>query len=198
MKSVSSIIESIIVGGGTLIYFIMMFHFVFEIDADTIEIVVDYLYWDEYGWIFLFPLLSLLVTLGIVMEHFSFALFWFWENNLRKSIQPIGKSPDAPLTNNFFYELRSYLFTSSNAQELAKVQNFLRSKIRIVRGSCINALLIFMLLIYREMSIDVFEPLIVPGIIISGLIFMGTLFSWYMLVIHELKWMEGFNETLLR
>ncbi len=198
MKSGNIFIESLIVGGGTFIFLVLLFYFIFEIDSSSLEEFSDYMEWRTYGWLFVIPTVGVLSILGIITEHLSFVLFWFWENSLRKSIQPIGSEPGMPRNTKFFYELRAYLFTSDNAFELARVQNFLRSKIRITRGWCLNALLILSILIYRELSLDTFEPLIVPSIIIVGLIFMGTLFSWYMLVIHELKWLEGFNETLLR
>ncbi len=198
MKAGNIIIEALVVGAGTFIFLILLFYFIFEVDASALEEFSEYMEWSTYGWLFVFPILGIITVLGIITEHLSFVLFWFWENSLRKSIQPIGSDPDALRNNKFFYELRAYLFTSQNAVELAQVQNFLRTKIRIMRGWCLNSILMLAILIYRELSLDTFEPLIVPGIIVVGLVFMGSLFSWYMLVIHELKWLEGFNETLLR
>lgn len=198
MKSGFVFLESLVVGTGTFLFLVLCMYLVFGVDATALEEVSEFLYWDMYGWMLLAPLVGVICILGIITEHLSFAVFWPWENLLRRSIQPLGASEDQPLSKTFFYELRAYLFTSQEASELARMYHYLRAKINIARGSSINALCIFALLIYQEINLEGFHPLLMPGILLSGLIFIGGLFTWYLLVTHELRWIERYNEILLK
>lgn len=198
MKSGFVFLESLLVGTGTFLFLVLLLHMIFGIDSMALEQVTDFLYWDVYGWIMFIPLIGVICMLGIITEHLSFAIFWPWENLLRRAIQPIGANKDQPLNKTFFYELRAYLFTSRDAAELARMYHYIRIKINIARGSTVNALFIFALLIHQEINLEGFHPLIMPGIILSGLFFLGGLFTWYLLVTHELRWIERYNEILLK
>ncbi len=198
MKSGFVFLESLVVGTGTFLFLVLLLYMVFEIDAFALEGVSEFMSWDMYGWILLPPLVGFICILGIITEHLSFVVFWPWENLLRRSIQPMGATEDQPPSKTFFYELRAYMFTSTDAAELARMYHYLRVKINIARGSALNALFIFGLLTYTEMQIEGFHPLLMPGILLSGLIFLGGLFTWYLLVTHELRWVERYNEILLK
>jgi len=130
----------LVVGTGSFLFLFLLFYLVFEVDANSLENVAEFLQWNVYGWVMLAPSVGCICILGIITEHLSFVVFWPWENLLRRSIQPMGAMEGQPLSKSFFYELRAYLFTSQDAAELARMYHYIRVKINLARGTAVNTL----------------------------------------------------------
>lgn len=198
MKSNHLFLESLIIGSGTVLFLILALFVVFEFDSSYVDQIEYYLYWSDTGWLFLFPLLGWIVISGLIMESFSYLVFYFWERGLHKTIQPIALPENAPPNKAYYFELRNYLFSNGKASDLVNEYQRLQSKIRISRSWVMNALLITLILILRESRAEVFEPYTVPGILIAGLILVGALFAWFTAVGEEIRLLEKYNETLLQ
>ena len=199
MKPLYSLIESLVIGTGALLFLILAILTVLNINENYWDDIDRWIIWSEQGWLLFLPLFAVTYILGVIMDRFAFVVFVFWENGLRRAIQSLViPSPDQLPSKNYYYDLRTYLHANGNASDLVNQYQFIRSKIRISRAWAINGFLIMITLIIRETQTTEFEAFTVPVILLSGIIMVGSLFSWYISVNNELKWLEKYNETLLR
>lgn len=198
MKSGYLFLESIIIGSGSFLIVLLTLLLIFEVDISFVGEFSNLLLLSEWGWIMVGPLIGIVFILGLITERITYLPYSSWENHLYKSIQPIGAPVNLKADSKYYYELITYIYSNVQSQEMARLISYLDSKIRICRSWSIISILLMILLIIEESRLEDFHPLLIPGIVIAGILMLGSLVAWFISVNDKIKCLEKFNETLLK
>ncbi len=195
MRSVSSWVEYLVIGGGSAIAFVLVLLIFFEVKlfpaegSEALSYVVE-----EAPWLGIFPLLGLICVGGMIQDRLAYLLFLPWERNLRKyAIVP--EEGQEPSRDNY-YRVRSFFLTSPGAPPWVELYFQNRARLRVFRAWTLNGLMIFALMAYREQTHSVFNPYLFPAMLIFGLLALGCVWGWYAATISEHKVLNRFHTEM--
>ena len=175
--------ELVVVGTGALL-FIVLFAYAFFGD---LSFVTKFPANALGATIVLFPILSVIYLLGIIIANVSHLLFRGFETDLqRKALEKEGRERGE------YEKVRNELYTSRDAQNLVHDFEFRRSKVRICRGWYLNSLLIIVAILACFGTGRIHLSTTIFCSIAFALLAAGAFLSWYTATITELQWMKSF------
>lgn len=195
MRSVSSWVEYLIIGGGSSLAFVLVLLIFFEVRLFPPEGSEVLLYVVESApWLGIIPLLGLMCVGGMIQDRIAYLLFQPWERNLRKYAIAPDKGQEPSPEN--YYRVRSFFLTSPGTAALMELYFQNRARLRIFRAWTLNGLMTFFLLAYRELTHTVFHPYLFPAMLIFGLLALGCVGGWYAATISEHKVLNRFHASM--
>lgn len=196
MRSASSWIDYLIIGGGAATAFVLVLLIFFEVrlfPPEGSEILLYVI--EEAAWLGVIPLLALVYIGGMIQDRIAYLLFRPWERSLRKYAIDPGDAGEPDKAH--YYRVRSFFFTSPGTDSMVGEYFQNRARMRLFRAWALNALLIFGLLAYREQTHTAFHPYIFPAILIFGLLALGCVLGWYAATVSEHKALNRFNAEMM-
>lgn len=193
MRAFHQLAEAFVHGLGAVIFWELVLVWGVGLDGTYLEEneALTYLLYDGL------PLLILLLfgvacVLGVVTDAVARSLFFPWEAYLRRSAFPKAKGAEGSSLKPYF-DARNFIFSSDQTRAIAEAYTLNRFRIRLCRVWVLHTLAMFVLLAYRESTLEAFNPYGFPLMLLDGMILIGCLIGYHMANINELKWMEPFR-----
>lgn len=196
MRSVSSWVDYLIMGGGAAMAFVLVLLIFFDVrlfPPEGSEMLVYVM--EDAPWLGLVPLFALMYMGGMIQDRIAYLLFRPWEQNLRK--YAIAPDENGEPQREHYYRVRSFFFTSPGTRAMVDRYFHNRARLRLFRAWSVNALMITGLLAYREQTHAYFHPYIFPTLLIFGLLALGCILGWYVATVSEHKVLNQFNAEMM-